>query len=402
MKKQKNKNVAVVLSMFETGLGVGRALGRKGIKVYGFDFKKDSGFYSRYIDARLCPDPLDEMIDFIQFLIDFSENFESKPVLFIAADNFLLSVSRNREKLVKYYLFNLPSKQVIESISNKYEQFILAEKAGIPVPKTYFPEKISDLNSLSTLLQYPVFVKALDVNIWRKNISGTQKGFVINNGEELYDRFREIFNRNCTAIIQEIVVGDDTSNHKVCLYVNANEEVLAGFTLFKVRQDPIHFGVGSCVESRYDEELMNLGFELFKKIGYLGVGSAEFKKDVRTGQYKLIELNPRYWQQNSLTEKCGLDFAFINYLDLTGSKQTPSFTFKDGIKWINIYMDFNSFLGYRKEKTLKFGNWLKSLRGPKIFSDYALDDLMPGLYEIKFGLKIFNLPKYIIFKIINK
>jgi predicted ATP-grasp superfamily ATP-dependent carboligase len=54
------KNPAVVLGMFETGLGVARSLGEKGILVHGFDFKKDIGFYSRYVEAQLCPYPLEK------------------------------------------------------------------------------------------------------------------------------------------------------------------------------------------------------------------------------------------------------------------------------------------------------------------------------------------------------
>ena len=52
-----NDNLAVVLGMFETGLAVGRSLGRAGIKVLGLDSVRKIGFYSKYIEARICPDP---------------------------------------------------------------------------------------------------------------------------------------------------------------------------------------------------------------------------------------------------------------------------------------------------------------------------------------------------------
>jgi predicted ATP-grasp superfamily ATP-dependent carboligase len=47
------------------------------------------------------------------------------------------------------------------------------------------------------------------------------------------------------------------------------------------------------VQSVEYPELLALGKAFFKKIGYRGVGSAEFKLDDRDGTLKLIELNPR-------------------------------------------------------------------------------------------------------------
>ena len=83
------KYPAVVLGMFETGLAIGRSLGRNGIRVFGLDFKKDVGFYSKYIRAEICPNPLTDEKKFLDYLIKFSNKFEHKPVLFVTSDNFL-------------------------------------------------------------------------------------------------------------------------------------------------------------------------------------------------------------------------------------------------------------------------------------------------------------------------
>jgi len=107
-------------------------------------------------------------------------------------------------------------------------------------------------------------------------------------------------------------------------------------------------------------------------------------------------LNPRYWQQNSVAEACGINFPLIQYRDLTGQPAEKTFEYKTGIKWVNIYSDFDSYLSYRKEKTLSFKEWLKSLKGKKVFSDWAKDDIKPGFYEIRFGKRLFNLPAYFI------
>ena len=72
------ENPALILGLFETGLAVGRSLGRHDISVYGFDFKKDIGFFSKYIQAKICPHPLEQEDEFINFLLNFGKDQKCK------------------------------------------------------------------------------------------------------------------------------------------------------------------------------------------------------------------------------------------------------------------------------------------------------------------------------------
>ena len=388
-------NPAFVLGMFETGLGVGRSLGRKGIKVIGIDFKKDIGFYSRFMTVRICPHPLEEEENFTEFLLALGKTQKEKPVLFITSDDFLFSVTKNRERLKEYFLMNFPDKRIVESVIDKYQQYLLAKKIGIPLPKTFFPKNLTELDQIKRGLSYPVFVKAQEVNLWRKNISSSIKGFFINREHDLINIFKVIFKKYSKAIVQEIVQGPDTNHFKICCYLSKKGAVLLAFTLQKIRQQPIRFGVGAVVQSIHYPKLLEIGEKLFTAINYRGVGSAEFKLDEKDGKLKLIELNPRYWQQNILAEKCGMNFPFVDYLETTGQMPSPISDFRKGIKWINIYMDFDSFLSYRREKKLALSGWLASLRGTKVFSDLAFDDILPAFYEIRFGKKLLRIPEYL-------
>ena len=385
---------AIVLGMFETGLAVGRSLGRNNINVFGLDFKKDIGFYSKYIKTNICPHPLRDEENFLNFLIEFGKKFSHKAVLFITSDDFLIAVLRNRQKLFPFFLFNLSEPSLIQAITNKYQQYQLAKNSKIPVPNTFYPQNIKEVENIINAIHFPVFIKAKEVNRWREKISASKKGFLIQDKKELLNQYRILFKKEVPAIVQEVVQGPDTNHFKFCAYISQQREFLATFMLKKIRQNPVHFGVGVCVESIFYPELENMGKKFFRNINFRGVGSAEFKLDKRDGQLKLIELNPRYWQQNSLADKCGVNFPLINYLDLTGQHLLPQTNFKVGIKWVNIYSDFNSYLSYRKEKPFKFKDWIRSLKGPKVFSDWVFDDIIPGFYEIRFGKRLLNLPRY--------
>jgi len=398
MKKQ---NPALVLGMFETGLGVARSLGREGVKVFGFDFKKDIAFYSHYVHAKLCPHPLESQEEFLSCLQVWAKLQSEKPVLFVTSDNFLLAISRNREKLSDNFLFNLPAQDTIEAIVDKFRQHQLAVSVKVDTPRTYCFDSLAAAETMASGMPYPVFIKALDVNSWKKAISGTIKGFVAKNRGELLTQLSGIFAKKVAVIVQEIIPGPDTSHFKFCGYVNREGRLLLGFTLRKLRQNPVHFGVGAVVESIDYPELFEIGSEFFKDISYRGVGSAEFKLDERDGKLKLIELNPRYWQQNSLATACGMNFPLADYLEVTGQNPTLQPEYRTGIKWVNRYMDFDSFLRYRKEGVLTFSAWRKSLAGKNVYSDFTWDDPIPAFYEIGFGLKLVKAPWYL-FKKLSK
>jgi len=382
MKPDKRSNIAVVLGMFETGLAVGRSLGRSGIKVLGLDSAKKVGFYSRYIDAMICPQPLECEQEFIAFLLRVAAREKMRPALFITSDDFLLPVSRNRKELEQKYLMNLPGPEIIECIADKYRQYTLALNAGIPVPQTFFADNMDQVLEIKDRIPLPAFIKGAEVTLWRKKMGVASKGFVVNTQEELLNTFEMVFRRGANGLIQELIPGPDTNHYKSSCYLSRKGEILLAFGLQKIRQQPVGFGFGCLVQSVDYPEMLALGKDFFTRIGYRGIGSAEFKLDLRDNKLKLIELNPRYWQQNALAEKCGMNFPLMDYMELTDYEPKAILNYRPGIKWVNIYSDIESFREYRQRGRLSFRQWLDSLKGEKLLSDLAGDDILPGLHEI--------------------
>lgn len=387
---------AVVFGLFETGLGVARSLGRRGIPVIGIDYKKDIGCYSRYIESLISPHPLSQEREFLAWIsCKFSDESTRLPT-FITSDIFLTAFQKNREFLEQFFQFNLPDPLLLRSIQDKYLQVQLAERSGIPVPKTIVAGTglRIDPDSLSAM-DFPVFIKGLEVNHWRNKISSSIKGFPANTPKEALDIIKRIMEQDVAVIIQELIPGEDINHVKYCTYISSSGQILGEFCLRKIRQNPIHFGIGVVVESIYDRKILYQGRKLFSGLGYSGIGSAEFKFDNRDGILKLIEINPRYWQQNFLSTACGINFPYLNYLDLVGERVIHTKPYKTGIKWVNRYMDFDAFMKYKAEGSLSFYAWRQSLRGRKVFSDFIWSDPIPLLYELGFGLKIIKAPFYL-------
>jgi predicted ATP-grasp superfamily ATP-dependent carboligase len=121
------------------------------------------------VQASLCPDPLHEVDAFIDYLVRIAATESHKPVLFVASDDFLLAVARNRERLQELFLWNLPETETPESIAYEYRQYQLAPSTGIPAPATLLLESTADVARLGDQIPFPVFVKAREVTSWRNS-----------------------------------------------------------------------------------------------------------------------------------------------------------------------------------------------------------------------------------------
>lgn len=86
------KHTAFVASLFDTGLGAIRSLGRVDIPVIGLDSDpRMPGFKSRFCTAKLCPDPAHQPDKLAAFLLNEGQQLERPGILFAASDAFCCS-----------------------------------------------------------------------------------------------------------------------------------------------------------------------------------------------------------------------------------------------------------------------------------------------------------------------
>ena len=374
---------AIVFGRFETGLGILRSLKDLGNNLYSVDYKEDVAFRSIYGHKLICPAPTKDaaLVNWLK------ENFPEGGKVFISSDDFLDFFNRNRERL-SFLDSEIPNTELLSSLQNKFFQYEVCVKNGINAPVTF---KVSD-NLEKKSLPYPIFLKGLEVNSWRGHYGGSLKGFVINDQKEL-ENWMDVHPYNSIpTIAQSLIIGPDENHFKYCAYRNRNGEIQAEFMLQKLIQYPIGFGIGAATKSIFNEELLKQGRALFDSIDYLGVGSAEFKLDNRDGKLKLIELNPRYWQQNYQATACGLNFPLIQYQSVDESVDTSK-TYLTDLVWMNRAMVARALSHYLKKGLGHFRSRIKILNGrSKIYSHYHPQDKKPFYKEIQYGLIFFKLP----------
>jgi len=367
-----------VLGLFDTGLAVVRALARTGIQVRAFDDQENrAGFSSRYGRPEPCPDPAYEPDAFVAFLLARAEEYPEPPLLFPTSDAFVSVVSNHRNALAGRLRHALPSPQAVANAMNKGEQYATAMAVGVPIPETHRPASLDDLVELSRRLLYPVIVKPEVGHVWRREYR-REKAIQVEDRDALVTLYREIFSSGHRALVQSLILGPNTNHCKVCAYIGAGGSPLALMCMRKIRQYPTDFGIGTMMESVEEPEVAELGLRFFAAMQWRGPGSIEFKRDDRDGRWKLIELNPRLWQQNGLAADCGMNFPLIQYLDLTGQPRTAD-RYEVGRRWVDEFRDPSSAWIHHRAGHLTFADWLRSYRGVRSFALLAADDPCPFL-----------------------
>jgi ATP-grasp in the biosynthetic pathway with Ter operon len=77
-------------------------------------------------------------------------------------------------------------------------------------------------------------------------------------------------------------------------------------------QHPIDAGrSGTYVETIEQDEVEELAYRLLKSLKYTGVIEVEFKHDRCDGQYKLLDINGRFWNWVGLGALAGVDFPYL-------------------------------------------------------------------------------------------
>ena len=367
-----------ILSLFDTGLYAARLLKNEDIIVYGFDHEPDNpGFYSKYITSFLVPQPQVEPQKLFEILLEKRKEFNVKPILIAATENYLEFIFRYRKALERDFLFILPSNELLGKIIDKSAQFELAEKCGISVPSFRIIKTVKELLEAIDFLVFPVVIKGVNQPLWKNKIK--KKTFVAKIKDEFLNIGNDLLNQNISFIAQQIISGDCRNNFEYNA-LSVNSDIIEQNVNQKIRQYPIDFGYGCCVQTVVNEEVKQIGARFVKESGIEGFSNTEFKKDTESGKYYFIETNARVWQQIELTNKAGQNFV-LSYYNLLSKSQYNSnpVSRNTSLRWVDLPTDLLVCIRYRHQIGLSIFDFLKSTFSATNFGLLSLRDIRPFL-----------------------
>lgn len=371
--------VMVTNSDIKNGLAAVRALGKKGIEVVAVSYNqtkiKNTAFYSKYCKSSyILPHPNVNESGFIEEITRI-QDIEKCDVLLPIGYLCCVIISKNFQSLKNKIKIPIINYDTMLIASNKNKTIKFGEKIGIPVPHTIYIKNIKELNSISEKLTYPVVIKAAEE-------SGSVE--YANSIKELKEKYTYICNKyeeqiqnNNYPQIQEYIPG------KTFGFFAAYDQgkVKAIFAHERLNEYPITGGPSTMARSIYDNKLNELGIKLLDNLQWNGVAMVEFKKDERDGEYKLIEINPKFWGSLDLAIESGVNFSYIVSMIAVNKHIKPVFKYeKITYRWLGPDLIHSVASRNIKKFFLIFFN-------RNIKNDFYLHDYKPTFLDLIFNFR---------------
>ena len=389
-------NVLVTDGENRSALAVTRSLGRRGCGVIVAGLKSGNiSSCSRFCKRNFeTPDPMTDGKKFTEHIADIVTR-EKIDIIFPLTEQTIYQLNKVRDQLLQDVVLACAPSEKMGVVSNKYKLFQLAQNVGVPIPGTIFVDGSEDfLVKESGISSFPVVVKPA----FSRTPAGD--GFITAGVMYAADRheLRRLYESKPAlrypSLIQELIVGQGTG--LFTLFDQDRHLVL--FSHRRLLEKPPSGGVSVISESiALDPEMVKSAEHLLSAVGWKGVAMVEFKRDVRDGKAKLMEINGRLWGSLQLAVSSGVDFPSLcldYYLGRKPSSILNDYTVGYRLKWFLGILDH---LIIRLKKNGRLLNlppesptcWqvarelVKSGRPDTSFDVYDPRDLKPFVSEIK-------------------
>lgn len=399
-----NDITVIVLGGGTNALGQIRAASQAGYRCINLVEKSLHRYSAKSNKCKgvIAPHPSTEREKCLNFTVELIRQLPEKPYIFTASDDWMNMIGENEQLFLSIaHIVQSPWADT-EKLYNKKYLYRLAEKYGIPYPKTFEIESLNGLEEVLDRINFPCVVKP-QVTVDQNEVKHS-KVKVYHRTQTFEDKTMAMEWANSMLengvdfplLVQEFIPGDATNLYTLTSYSSKEGKLIAGSIGYKLRQFPPEAGRITSGVLHYDENLKQTGELFLKTIGYLGVANTEFKYDSRDGKYKLMEINTRFGAWNYSALYSGMNLLKIAIDDYNGKKYTGPMFIKDKDEhiWYNFAQDFGgSVILCRKPQFRKFKHgifeWKKSLGKHHIEGIFDWKDPKPFIYSCLYTLADF-------------
>lgn len=340
---------------------------------------------SRHARQSTIIAPVTEPERALDELAALSAQFAERPVLFYGSDAQLLFISRNRARLALAYRFRMPSAELVETFVDKHRFGAFAIERELHVPPQIGGRGASPGAVMATV-GLPCVLKPNCHIGWFEHaalrVNGPRKAIVCTTEDELRAAWDEVASLVPDFIVQRYVPGGEDNVFSFHAYIRESGEIVRWFVGKKVRTYPRSAGVSTYLELAHAPDVERLGKLLCERAGVVGPVKLDIKRHADTGELFLLEINARFNLWHRLGCAAGINLPLVAYDDLADSPPHEVGTaYATDVRWLAFGDDLRSFLRSYHPGGLGWGNWLRSLRGKKVFDVFAWDDPRPMFYN---------------------
>lgn len=299
----KKRKILLIQADTTQTLPMAKSLSKKGFSVHiVVSSRLTYGYGSRYVSKRYIYSNYRDIEGYKNFI----KNLLNKtPYDFIIpmADEGAIVLSKYRDELLKLSSFKMPDFETFERGYDKHRLMELCAQEKFPHPRTISVEsselKTRDIESL----KYPVLIKP--------NISCGARGITyVETPHQLIDTFSKVYKEYGPCHIQEFIPSGG-AQVEVQIYINEEGKLVQGSVISKFRWYPNKGGSSCCNQSVDNEKIIDICYNVLKKIGWIGFADFDTIEDPRTGELLIMEINPRVPACVKTAFEAGIDWAEV-------------------------------------------------------------------------------------------
>jgi D-aspartate ligase len=267
----------------------------------------------------------------------------------------------------------------------------LATEEHWPTPQTWRISTLEELENALPRIPFPCILKPAVKNAAFR-LHSPVKARKLQDRSELLAAYRDFAEWEPEAVVQEWIEGGD-DRVAFCLgYWNEHSQPRALFPGRKLRQWPVECGNTAMAEPAPEEwrqPITSLTARIFERVGFVGLGSVEFKIRLRDASPVIMEPTVgRTNYQNEVAVINGINIPAIAYFDALGDPTlippalaAPKLAHKP-VKLIDGMADYRAAKIYMSQGRLTRDQWLHSRRGPKRYMLFRPNDPMPFVVSV--------------------
>lgn len=243
----------------------------------------------------------------------------SEAVLIPAADDVALWVAELPASLRGRFHVSTSSRQTLDILQDKSRFGAWLAANSIPHPRTYSVESAADIDAIPFNEMDKVFMKPVDSQRFSTTLG--IKALWARDRREFEANWRQLRERGLRVLAQEYVPGGFDDHYFIDGFRDRDGSYPGLFARRRRRIYPPDFGNSSYCESIPFDVVESAWASLSRMLSalqYRGIFSAEFKRDARDGQFKILEVNTRAWWYVEFAARCGVNVCEMAVRDACG------------------------------------------------------------------------------------
>lgn len=296
-----------------------------------------------------------------------------------------LALAKNKENLTCLTRLETAEASQIEFAGEKRKVAEFALTLGLRAPIAAYPENFNEAVEWAEKLGYPLILKFGRESLPKGVRQVRSQGDLVSSLKSLCEARPEC--RTVFPMLQKFVEGYGCGffalyEHGTCKRV---------FMHRRIRENPPDGGGSCCAESFYDPELKRAGMALLDAMNWHGVAMVEFRYDTREREYKLLEVNPKFWGSLDLALAAGADFPN----DLCQMARGESLCYREDYRHpLRYHWPLSGEIQHLWRRPTAFGAIAADLLDPRVKSNIWPSDIRPNAQEF---ISLFGaLPKRIL------